>query len=358
MSDIDEILMRHAQLIDKVIEKYIPREFTEKSIAFQVNKPRFAYDLSSLNSAIAKPIWDFLDRGGKRIRPTLFLLICEALGKNPEDFVDFAIIPEIIHNGTLIIDDIMTASEMRRGRPATYKIFGLDIATNAGNAMYYLSLLPLIEKKDRVSGEKLRETYEIYVQEMINLSFGQAMDISWHRGLSDAEKIDEKDYLQMSAYKNGTLLRMAARIAATLSSGSKELVEKLGKFAETIGVGFQIYDQILDLTHERFGKLTRGLDIVEGAITLPVIHTLKVASQRDKKALTNILRQHTTDQSKINEAISILNKYESIEYSRKIIRKLLEQSWQEVELLLPPSDAKQKLYAFVNFFFERWAQLE
>jgi geranylgeranyl diphosphate synthase type I len=103
------------------------------------------------------------------------------LGKNPEDFVDFAIIPEVIHNGTLMVDDIEDSSEFRRGKPCTYKIYGLDIAINAGNAMYYLPLLPLIKNKEKISKEKLCKIYEIYVQEMINLSLGQAMDISWHR---------------------------------------------------------------------------------------------------------------------------------------------------------------------------------
>ena len=92
-----------------------------------------------------------LDRGGKRWRPALFLLICEALGNDSDYCLDFSIIPEVIHNGTLVIDDIEDASELRRGKPCTYKIFQMDIAVNAGNAMYYLPLLPLMMQKAKIS---------------------------------------------------------------------------------------------------------------------------------------------------------------------------------------------------------------
>ena len=162
--------------------------------------------------------------------PRLFLLICEALGKKADYYLDFAIIPEVVHNGTLVIDDIEDSSELRRGKPCTYKIFGMDIAVNAGNAMYYLPLLPLMEKRTKLSAETLRDIYEVYVQEMINLSMGQAMDIAWHRGIANADDLSEEDYLQMCAYKTGTLARMAARMAAVLAGADTELVEKLGRF--------------------------------------------------------------------------------------------------------------------------------
>src|SRR3972149_2455 len=198
--NVNAFLKKTAYLIDKTIEKYIPRVISENAIMFKVNLPRYSYNLETLNAAIADPIWEFLDRGGKRWRPALFLLICEALGKDPADFVDFAIIPEVVHNGTLMVDDIEDASELRRGKPCTYKLYGVDMAVNAGNAMYYLPLLPLIKKKEKISSQTLCKIYEAYVQEMINLSLGQAMDIAWHRGLAKADVINEKNYMQMCAY--------------------------------------------------------------------------------------------------------------------------------------------------------------
>ncbi len=353
--DIEKLLQEKAALIDKVIEKYIPREFSENATVFELNPPRYAYNLYALNKAVSKPIWEFLDRGGKRWRPALFLLICEALGKNPDDFADFAIIPEIIHNGTLMIDDIEDASEFRRGKPCTYKIFGLDIAINAGNAMYYLPLLPLIKNRERISAEKLCRIYETYVQEMISLSFGQAMDITWHKGLANANEINERDYLQMCAYKTGTLARMAAKIAAVLADATPELVERLGRFAESVGVAFQVQDDVLDLTSVDFAKKKggRGQDITEGKRTLVVIHTLKTAEPKDRERLIEILNMHTTNQKLRDEAIAIMQKYGSIEYVKGFAGRMVEESWREVETLLPISEAKERLNAFARYLIER-----
>ena len=285
----------------------------------------------------------------------MFLLVCEALGKDPEDYVDFAIIPEVIHNGTLMVDDIEDASEYRRGKPCTYKIYGLDLAINAGNAMYYLPLLPLMEKKRELSHQKMSRIYEIYAQEMICVSLGQAIDIAWHRGLADADAIDEKDYLQMCAYKTGTLARMAAKIASVLADASDELIEKLGIFAESVGVAFQIQDDVLDLTSEEFGekKGGKGQDITEGKRSLPVIQALKAAQPQDRKRLIEILEMHTSHQHLREAAIAIMQKYDAIEYAKQVARRIVKESWNEVEMLLPASAGKEKLKAFAAFLIER-----
>lgn len=353
--DFEKFLEENAALIDKTIEKYIPRTLSKRSALFRVSRPRYAFNLETLNRAIVDPIWEFLDRGGKRWRPALFLLICKALDKNPDDFVDFAIIPEVIHNGTLMVDDIEDSSEFRRGKPCTHKIYGLDIAINAGNAMYYLPLLPLIENKDRIPAEKLNNVYQIYVQEMISLSIGQAMDIAWHRGMANADKIDEKDYLQMCAYKTGTLARMSAKIAAVLANASQELVDKIGQFAESLGVAFQMQDDVLDLTSTEFAdrKGGRGQDITEGKRSMPVIHTLEVADAKDRRRLIEILNMHTSNQKLIDEAISIMRKYDSINYTKEFAERIVEQSWNTVERLLPASEGRKILKAFANFLVER-----
>ncbi len=353
--DVEKFLEEKAPLIDKAIEKYIPRKFLKKSVLFKVTAPKYSYNLETLDKAIAEPIWEILDRGGKRWRPALFLLICEALGKNSEKCLDFAIIPEVIHNGTLIIDDIEDASELRRGKPCTYRIYGVDIAVNAGNAMYYLPLLPLMEKKAKLPAETLRGIYEVYVQEMINLSMGQAMDIAWHRGIANADELDEEDYLQMCAYKTGTLARMAAEIAAVLAGARKDLVEKLGRFAESIGVAFQMQDDVLDLTGKEFAKKKGGCgqDITEGKRTLMVIHTLKNANNSDKKRLIQILNMHTSNQTLRDEAISIMQKYNAIEHVKRTAAWIVEESWREAEKLLPTRQAKEKLKAFAEFLIKR-----
>ncbi|MGA2522535.1 MAG: polyprenyl synthetase family protein [Candidatus Bathyarchaeia archaeon] len=353
--NIEKFLEEKAPLIDKAIEKYVPRKFTEDSLLFKVDPPAYSYNLQPLNKAIADPIWDMLDRGGKRWRPALFLLICEALGNSSDYCLDFSIIPEVIHNGTLVVDDIEDASELRRGKPCTYKIFQMDIAVNAGNAMYYLPLLPLMLQRSDITAEMQRDVYEVYVQEMINLSLGQAMDIAWHRGLANADQLREEDYLQMCAYKTGTLARMAAKMAGVLAGAKKPLVEKLGRLAESIGVAFQMQDDILDLTGVDFAKKKGGVgqDITEGKRTLVVIYTIGKANATDKKRLIQILNMHTSEQALRDEAIALMQKYDAIQHVKRTAEKMVEESWTETEKLLPTPLAKEKLKAFAEFLIKR-----
>jgi geranylgeranyl pyrophosphate synthase len=353
--EIEELLGKQASKISIAIEKYIPREFEKNSTVFILNPPVYACDLEALNKAIADPIWEFLDRGGKRWRPALFLLVCEALGKNPEDFLDFALIPEVIHNGTLMVDDIEDGSKLRRGKPCTYLMFGSDIAINAGNAMYFLPLLSIIKKGNELAQRQIRRLYEIFIQEMISLSLGQAMDIAWHRGIASADKITEEHYLQMCAYKTGTLARMAARMAAVIAGANTDLIEKLGRFAEAIGIAFQMQDDVLDLESGEFAgkKGARGMDITEGKRSLMVIHTLEKSKPRDRKRLIEILNAHTNNQKLRDEAIAIMKNYDSIEYTKKFAKRLVKESWSEVDKLLPSSEAKEKLRAFTTYLIER-----
>jgi geranylgeranyl diphosphate synthase type I len=245
--------------------------------------------------------------------------------------------------------------ELRRGKPTLHKIFGEDVAINAGNFLYFFPLLALIKNKHKFKPEIVLRAYEVYNQEMMNIHLGQGTDIFWHKG--KAENITEDEYLQMCAYKTGCLSRMSAKLAVVLSGGSKELAKAAGRVAEAMGVGFQIQDDILDIAlsgeeREKFGK-SFGNDIKEGKRTLMVIHTLKKATPEDKKRLLEILNKHTDDMKERREAIKIIQKYGSLEYAMGVAKKIMADAWQEADRLLKPSPAKQRLREFVNFLIER-----
>jgi geranylgeranyl diphosphate synthase type I len=148
---------------------------------------------------------------------------------------------------------------------------------------------------------------------------------------------------------------MAAKIAAVLADADETLVKKLGHFAESIGVAFQIQDDILDLKGTDFAekKGGRGKDVTEGKRSLVVIHTLKAANSEDKKRLIKILNMHTSDQKLVDEAIQIMRKYNSIDYARQYAKNMVKESWMEIERLLPTSNSKERLNAFAGFLIER-----
>ena len=350
--DIEKTLLELKPKIDTRIEKYIARSASKKYAEFAGGKASFSHDLGAIENALLKPIWDLLDRGGKRWRPALFLFVVEALGRNPDDYLDFAVIPEVVHNGTLMVDDIEDSAELRRGKPCTHKTFGEDVAINAGNAMYYLPLKALSEHKE-LDKAVLEHVYRIYVEEMINLSLGQAMDIWWHKG--NTEGLSEDKYLQMCAFKTGTLARMAARMATAFAGGTKEQEDALGTLAERIGVGFQIQDDVLDITlkdRDDFGK-SFGNDIKEGKRTLMVVHAMQNAPKKDANRLREILDRHTSDRKLAEEAIVILEKSGSIEYAKVRAKELIENAWNDVAEVLPEGSGKDKIHALVEFLLER-----
>jgi geranylgeranyl pyrophosphate synthase len=353
MSDIDifKVLEESKDQIEARLEQYIPRAFSHANIETICGKARFAYDIETATKALSEPIWEFLDRGGKRWRPALLLLMAEALGAQKEDVLDFVAICELVHNGTLVIDDIEDQSELRRGKPCLHLVYDLDVAINAGNALYFLPLLALKERKDDFPPETIIKAYELYSQEMINLHFGQGFDICWHSGNKEPN-IDE--YLQMCAYKTGTLARLSCKLSALLAGASDAQIEAIGRFAESVGVGFQIQDDILNLDSEEFAEGKGfGEDIHEGKRTLIVIHCLENATEEDATRLREILLLHTDDLAVIKGAVEIIHRTESIEFARQRARKIVSSAWDDLESALPESEAKNKLKAFADFLIER-----
>jgi len=226
------------------------------------------------------------------------------------------------------------------------------VAINAGNAMYYLPTVIFRQLRGKVPDDRLLDGYEAYCAEMLNLHFGQGFDIWWHNG---KKKPTVAEYLQMCAYKTGTLARLSARLSALFAGGTSEQVEALSKFAESIGVAFQIQDDILNLVGARLAetKGQYGEDIHEGKRTLMVLHCLDTASAEDAKRLEDILNAHPTDQVVINEAIAIIEKYDSITYARNYARNMIREAWEQVQQVLPASVAKDKLKAFADFLVDR-----
>jgi hypothetical protein len=155
MVDIQKMLAEQASEIDKIIEKWIPKNYDINTMNFIFGEAKYKHNVDCANKSFAEPIWEFLSRGGKRWRPSLFLMVVEALGGDKNKVFDFVVIPEIIHNGTLLHDDIEDRSELRRGKPCTYILYGLDVAINTGNTMYYLPLLPLIKNRDKFDSKVL-----------------------------------------------------------------------------------------------------------------------------------------------------------------------------------------------------------
>ncbi len=347
-AEVLKFIGEYSSMVEEAVEKHVPRRLTHSYLVTHFGEARFKHSPESLTEGLSKPFWELFSRGGKRWRPALTILIYEALGGRAEDVAFAAAVPEIIHNATLIVDDVEDSSQLRRGKPCIHHIYGVDIAVNAGNALYYLPVYLLMQS---VGGKTRQLLLEKYVEMMVKLSLGQTMDIVWHRGL--VSEVSEEDYLQMASYKTGALSRFAVETAC-IYSGREDLLDVLGLFGENIGTAFQIQDDYLNIFGEeaKYRKEIGG-DITEGKYTLMTVYAMRHLPREKSMRLREILAGHTSDPFLVNEAIQLIRDSGAGDYAKKVSRIMVEEAWRAADKTLPESPAKNRLKKLANFLVER-----
>jgi octaprenyl-diphosphate synthase len=210
--------------------------------------------------ALLQPCKDLISRGGKRWRPLLMCLVSEALGGSS---LHLAPLVEFCHTASLMHDDIEDDSPERRGKAAVHLLYGVDTAINSASFLYFL---PLICIDSFESGAELKsKLYKLWALYMRRLHLGQSYDIDWHKKTDFIPSLD--DYYTMCSLKTGSLARFAVEVALLERNMSNNA---LGEAAEKLGVGFQILDDVKNLTTGIVGK-RRGDDIIEGKMSLPIL---------------------------------------------------------------------------------------
>jgi octaprenyl-diphosphate synthase len=253
-------------------EEVFPGLFEQSHLVDKINP--------QLLQALTAPSKDLLSRGGKRWRPLLMTLVCEVLGGgDAAPPLDPPV--EFCHNASLIHDDIEDNSDERRGKPAVHIIHGTDAAINSGSFLYFLPLA-CIDSWIANPHCKLK-VYSLWAAYLRQLHLGQAMDIHWHRNFDIIPSLDE--YFTMCSLKTGCLARLAAELGAAVAeiNNTESIsfpIEQLGIAAEKLGVGFQILDDVKNVSTGIPGK-KRGDDIVEGKKSLPVLLFLHHAASED-----------------------------------------------------------------------------
>ncbi len=329
--------------IKRKIDFYLPQRLNQQKIKYFINKIKFNFDLNALNKNFNEPARDFLFRGGKRWRPILFLLTVKLFGKNYKKYLNIAAAIEIAHNATLIIDDIEDNSLLRRNEPTCHIKFGLDTALNTGILLHFIPLKILL--KSNLPSKQLQKISSIYIEEIINVHFGQTIDIYWHKKFP--QNINISQYMEMCRLKTGGLVKMPLRIACALAQKNKNTEKQLSHFGELIAIAFQIKDDVLDLIDNKNLGKTFGNDITEGKISFPVILALKKLTSAKSKRLIQILKIHTRDKKLISEAIELINKSGAIEESLKFANKLIDKAWQNIENILPQNSTKEEFKKFI-----------
>ena len=290
------------------------------------------------------PTRSLVDLGGKRWRPLLLVLSAEAYAESSGSDVQAArekafglvSLVEFIHTASLIHDDIEDSSDTRRGKPAAYITYGLDTALNAASWLYFHAPLCI----DRLAADDSLKNmlYVLYTRECRKLHLGQAMDIKWHRNPEILPVVGE--YETMVSCKTGTLSALACKTGVLVAGGDRTLVEKAGRIARKIGVGFQIVDDVVNLTTGNPGK-KRGDDIVEGKKSLPVL-LFAMQEGSDIRGLSECFvqaRKEGVESPAVERAIGLLHDSGQIKNALERGVSCIQDGCSALEDLFPGSKA-------------------
>ena len=297
---------------------------------------------------LQKSTQHLIKAGGKKIRPSLVVLSSEAVGGSAKDALKTAAAVELIHTFSLIHDDIMDKDDMRRGKPSVHIVWGEPMAILAGDTLFSKAFETVLETEiDGVTYERVVNALKTVVDSCIKICEGQAFDMCFEGNFD----VKEEEYMKMIYKKTGALIAAATRSGAIIGGGSPVEVETLTAYGRLIGLAFQIQDDYLDVAsdEENLGKPV-GSDIVEGKMTLMVVHALSNASADDKKEIVSILKaDKDTD---VDRAIELFEKYGSINYARDIALDNVEQAKKLLETL-DESEAKVALAMIADYVLQR-----
>lgn len=277
-------------------------------------------------------------RGGKLLRPALCLLCCEAVGGDWRRALPAAAAIELLHNFTLIHDDVQDASDQRHGRDTVWRLWGASEAINAGDGMFALAHITLLSLQDQgFAPDRVLSAASILDETTLRLCEGQHIDIT-AQGEASLQA-----YLTMIGGKTAALIAASAQIGALLGDGPPAVVDALREFGRRLGLAFQIQDDVLGIWGEMAvtGKPT-GDDLRAGKRSYPIIYGLTQASSDDRRELELLLERGELTEDQIAHACLLLDKIGAREHSERTAREHAEAAISSLhDISLKPEHLEQ-----------------
>lgn len=279
-------------------------------------------------------------RKGKQVRPVFVFLAAGLVGKVQEGTHRAASLIELLHTATLVHDDVVDDSLLRRGFFSINALWKNKIAVLVGD--YLLSQGLLLALKNKEYG-----LLEIVSEAVKSMSEGELLQIEKARKLD----IEEEVYYEIIRQKTASLIGSACSAGAASAGATTEEIEKMRIFGEKIGIAFQIRDDLFDFGSEDVGK-PLGIDIKEKKMTLPLIFALNQSSEREKKRIIHIIRKNSKDTNKVKEVIDFVLNSGGMEYAKVSMHKYRDDA---IEILrsFEPSVYRDSLENLVFFVTNR-----
>ena len=288
---------------------------------------------------------------GKRLRPILCLLTCQSVGGDWRQALPAAAAVELVHNFSLIHDDIQDASPERRGRATVWHIWGQPQAINVGDGMHALALSSLLRLEEGgVPHHKVVRAARILGEASLKLCEGQYLDISYENRLD----IGINDYLEMIGSKTAALFRCSLEIGALLGTADESLLARLKLFGHDLGMTFQVHDDMLSIWgDERTTGKPNTSDILMKKKTLPIVYALEKSRGADREKLWQIYQKKTVTQIDVEDVMKILNRLDAQGFVQGTSEKFFRQAISELNTADIPQSAKEELKIIATFLLRR-----
>ena len=282
-----------------------------------------------------------ISNGGKRLRPVALLLAAGACGNTTSHHIPLAAIIEFIHTATLLHDDVVDASELRRGQVTANDVWGNQASVLVGDFLYSRAFQQMVKINQMRVMDILADTTNMIAE-------GEVLQLmnSHNAGIS------ESDYYETIRRKTAILFQAACQLGAVISNASEETEQALSLYGLNMGIAFQLIDDVLDYSgdKEKTGK-NIGDDLNEGKATLPLIRAMKMLPQAERQIIVDVI-ENDADASQIHRVIEIINSTDAMDYSKSHALEYTRKATDAITSLVD-SRYKQSMLDLSEFFTSR-----
>jgi geranylgeranyl diphosphate synthase type I len=285
--------------------------------------------------------------GGKRLRPLLATVSCEAVGGKADAALPFGVALEMVHNFTLVHDDVMDEDDTRRGIKTVHATYGIPEAILSGDALFARAFELALDSD--VGDSELVKLVDILARSVRLLAEGQQMDMDFEK----SRTVTSAQYMKMIELKTAVLYQAAAQGGAVVAKAKPSQVKALAEYGRLIGLGFQIWDDVLDLRSDQatFGKPVLN-DIRNGKKTLIVVQALEDLRGRQRTEFLSVLGKKNASLSELTRARNILDEVGAIDHAVRVADGLVEGAKERLKVLRQ-SEHKKDLVAFADYVVKR-----
>lgn len=281
-----------------------------------------------------------VNNGGKRLRPMLLLLGAKALGDVEHNHLILAAVIEFIHTATLLHDDVVDESDLRRGQQSANAVWGNAASVLVGDYLYSSAFEMMVSTN-------IMRVMEILSKTTTAIAEGEVLQLL---NCNNPDTSEEK-YLEVISRKTAILFSAAMRLAAVVSKTSPDIEEKLAQYGQHLGVAFQLIDDALDYkaTKEELGK-NLGDDLAEGKPTLPLIYAIKNSKPADANIIISAIKNGNREA--FNEVYAIVKQTKAIDYTEQRANEEAQKAMSALNVL-PDSQYKDALHDLARFSVQR-----